>query len=254
MATQSPFVWYEFMSNDVAASKAFYSRVVGWSTEDVPMPGMTYTLLRVGEKQVGGMMALPKEAGAAGMRPGWFGYIACDDTDRAAAKVKELGGRIFMPPTDIPNVGRFAMGADPQGAAFYLFKAAQPGERAVSREAGQISWNELHTTDWPKAFEFYSQMFGWLKGDSMDMGPMGTYQIFTIRGTPSGAMFNSPAAQTARYWLYYFNVDDIDEAVRRIGDAGGKVNHGPVEVPGGGWIVQASDPQGAAFAVLGSRK
>ena len=252
--TQSPFVWYEFMSSDVAASKAFYSKVVGWSTEDMPMPGMTYTLLRIGDTQVGGMMKLPQEGIAAGMRPGWVGYVRVDDTDRAAAKAQQLGSKILMPPTDIPNVGRIAMISDPQGAALYLFKPAQAGERAVSREPGQIGWHELHTNDWPKAFEFYTAMFGWLKGDGMDMGPMGTYQLFTINGVPSGAMFNSPAAQAARYWLYYFNVGDIDDAVKRVGGGGGKIMNGPMEVPGGGWIVQAADPQGAAFALLGSRK
>jgi hypothetical protein len=253
-ATQSSFVWYELMSSDVATSKAFYSKVVGWSTEDVPMPGMTYTMLRLGETQVGGMMALPKEASAAGMRPGWLGYVGVEDTDRAAAKVTQLGGKILMPPTDIPNVGRFAMAVDPQGASLYLFKPAQAGQRAVSNEPGQVGWHELHTNDWPKAFGFYTDMFGWLKGDSMDMGPMGTYQLFTINGTPSGAMLNSPAAQRAPFWLYYFNVGDIDDAANRVSGGGGKVMQGPMEVPGGRWVVQASDPQGAAFALLGSRK
>jgi hypothetical protein len=252
--TQGSFVWYELMSSDVAASKAFYSEVVGWSTEDVPMPGMTYTILRIGEMQVGGMMALPKEASAAGMRPGWFGYVGVEDADRAAAKVAQLGGKILMPPTDIPNVGRFAMAVDPRGASLYLFKPAQAGQRAVSNEPGQVGWHELHTNDWQKAFEFYTDMFGWLKGDSMDMGPMGTYQLFTINGTPSGAMLNSPAAQPAPFWLYYFNVGDIDDAIKRLSGGGGKITNGPMEVPGGRWVVQASDPQGAAFALLGSRK
>ncbi len=252
--TQSPFVWYECMSSDVAASKAFYGKVVGWSTEDMPTPRMTYTLLRIGDTQVGGMMALPNEASAAGMKPGWLGYVGVEDTDRATAKAQQLGGKVLMPPTDLPNVGRISMIRDPQGAPLYLFKPAQAGQRAVSREPGQIGWHELHTTDWPKAFGFYTDMFGWLKGDSMDMGPMGTYQLFTINGTPSGAMFNSPAAQGARFWLYYFNVGNIDDAVMRLGESGGKVMHGPVEVPGGGWNVQAADPQGAAFALFGSRK
>src|SRR5258707_4624849 len=179
---QSFFVWYELMSSDVAAAKAFYASVVGWNTQDMPMPGMTYTLLRVGDTQIGGMMKLPKEASDAGMRPCWVGYVRVDDADGAAAKVKRLGGKIIGAPTDIPNVGRFAVVSDPQGAAFNLFKPSQPGERVVSREPGHIGWHELHTNDWPKAFEFYQAMFGWLKGDGMDMGPMGTYQLFTIGG------------------------------------------------------------------------
>jgi uncharacterized protein len=251
---QSSFVWYELMSSDVAAAKAFYANVVGWSTQDMAMPGMTYTLLQIGDTQVGGMMTLPKEASDAGMKPCWTSYVAVDDVDGAAAKLQGLGGKVYAAPSDIPNVGRFAVVADPQGASFNLFKPSQTGQRNVSNEPGQIGWHELHTNDSPTAFVFYNAMFGWLKGDAMDMGPMGTYQLFTIGGAAVGAMFNSPAAKSARFWLYYFNVGDIDAAAKRVGDGGGKIMRGPQQVPGGGWVVQAADPQGAAFALVGSRK
>jgi predicted enzyme related to lactoylglutathione lyase len=254
---QSSFVWYELMSSDVAAAKAFYTKVIGWKTQDMPMPGMTYTLLSVGDTQIGGMMTLPKDAADAGMKPCWTSYIEVDDVDGAASKVRSLGGKIYTPPADIPNVGRFAVVADPQGASFNLFKSAQPGQRNVSSEPGYVGWHELHTNDAPKAFDFYNAMFGWLKGDAMDMGPMGTYQLFTIGGAAVGAMFNSPAAHAdaaARFWLYYFNVGDIDAAAKRVSDGGGKIMHGPQQVPGGSWIVQAADPQGAAFALLGPKK
>jgi hypothetical protein len=155
---------------------------------------------------------------------------------------------------DIPNVGRFAMVTDPQGAAFNVFKPLQGGQPAASREPGRIGWHELHTTDWPKAFEFYSELFGWRKADAMDMGTMGIYQLFSIKDVPAGAMFNSPAAQAARYWLYYFIVGDIDAAGKRLTDGGGKIMQGPMQVPGGDWIIQAADPQGAAFALVGQRK
>ena len=252
--TQSSFVWYELMCTDVAAAKAFYSDVVGWNTQDMPMPGMTYTLLRVGDTQIGGMMTLPKDARDAGMKPCWVSYIDVDDVDGAAAKVQGLGGKIYAAPADISNVGRFAVVADPQGAMFNLFKPAQPAQRKLPSEPGHVGWHELHTSDSPKAFDFYSSMFGWLKGDGMDMGSMGTYQLFTIGGAAVGAMFNSPAAQAARFWLYYFNVGDIDAAAKRVSDGGGKIMFGPQQVPGGGWIVQAADPQGAAFALVGLKK
>lgn len=251
---QSSFVWCELMTTDVAAAKAFYADVVGWNIHDVPMPGMTYTLLSLGDTQIAGLMALPKEACDAGMRPAWVGYMGVGDVDAAAAKVQQLGGNILGPPVDIPGVGRFAMITDPQGAPFNLFKPASAGERVVSNEPGYVGWHELHTNDWPKAFDFYAKLFGWLKGESFDMGPMGTYQIFKIGGLAIGGMFNSPGAQAARFWLYYFNVGDIDAAAKRVADGGGKIAHGPNQVPGGSWILQAVDPQGAAFALLGSRK
>ena len=124
-SAQSSFVWYELMTNDVAAAKTFYAKVVGWNTQDVPMPGMTYTLLRMGETQVGGLMALPQAAREGGMRPCWVSYISVDDVDGAASKVQGLGGKIFGAPTDIPNIGRFAFVADPQGAVSAIFKESQ---------------------------------------------------------------------------------------------------------------------------------
>jgi uncharacterized protein len=251
---QSSFVWYELMSTDVAAAKTFYGKVVGWHTEDVPMPHLTYTLVRVGDTQVGGMMPLPKEASDAGMRPCWVGYIGVDDVDGAAAKAQGLGGKTYKAPTDIPTVGRFAVVGDPQGAMFNLFKPAQPGERVMSSEPGHIGWHELHTTDWQSAFKYYSQMFGWTKGDAMDMGPMGTYQLFKIDDMAAGAMFNSPVAHVACFWLFYFLTGNIDAAGKRVTDNGGKIMQGPMQVPGDLWIIQAADPQGAAFALLGSRK
>jgi predicted enzyme related to lactoylglutathione lyase len=254
---QSAFAWYELMSTDVAAAKKFYGNLIGWKMQDMPMPDMTYTVLQVGEAGVGGMMPLPQPAADSGLKPCWVGYIDAADVDGAAAKVERLGGKIHRGPADIPNVGRFAVVADPQGAIFNLFKPlppAQPVERVPSSAAGNVGWHELHTTDWAKAFDFYNAMFGWLKGDSMDMGPMGTYQLFTLNGTPIGGMMNSPAATDRCFWLYYFHVGDIDAAAARISESGGKIMHGPVEVPGGGWIVQATDPQGAWFAILGSKK
>ena len=222
--------------------------------QDMPIPGMTYTLLCVGETQVGGLMPLPSEAYAAGMRSCWIGYVGIDDADSATAQVGRLGGKILGEPRDIPGVGRFAMVTDPQGAAFNLFKPNQPGERAASSAPGHIGWHELHTTDWPKALGFYVDLLGWLKGDSVDRGPMGTYQLFNVGGVPAGAMFNDPTVKAAPYWMYYFNVADIDDAANRVTDSGGKIVRGVHQVPGGNWIVQATDPQGAAFALLGSKK
>jgi predicted enzyme related to lactoylglutathione lyase len=254
MSTPGSFVWYELMSTDVVSAKSFYGKVVGWSIEDVPMPGMTYSLLRAADTQVGGMMTLPSEARDAGMKPCWIGYILVDDVDSATAKVRRLGGTVHVEPTDIPSVGRFSMVADPQGTVFNCFTPMQSGQRIVSSAPGHIGWHELHAADWTTAFGFYQSMFGWLKGEAVNMGPMGTYQLFTIDGSPSGGMFNSPSAAAARFWLYYFNVEDIDAAAERVGAQGGKVMNGPHQVPGGGWVLQAVDPQGASFALLGTRK
>jgi predicted enzyme related to lactoylglutathione lyase len=252
-SSQGSFVWYELMCTDVAAAKSFYGKVVGWGAQDVPIAGMTYTLLSIGDRQVGGMMTITKEVRDAGMKPCWMGHVGVDDMDATVSKLRRLEGKVHRMPTEIPEIGSYAVVADRQGATFLLFKALKADERGSSIAPGNIGWHELHTNNYPDAFEFYSEMFGWQKGTSVDMGPMGTYQLFTIAESPAGGMFNSPAAQPQCFWLFYFVVDDIKAAAARVSDNGGKVLQGPLQVPGGGWILQATDPQGAKFALTSAR-
>jgi predicted enzyme related to lactoylglutathione lyase len=88
----------------------------------------------------------------------------------------------------------------------------------------------------------------------MDMGPMGKYQIFTTRTGQAGGMFTKPAQEPQPYWLYYFNVEAIDAAADRVKSAGGQVVNGPMEVPGGAWIINGIDPQGAMFALVAPKR
>ena len=167
------FVWYDQMSNDLAGSEKFYSKVVGWTLAPNTMNAQTYTLLKSGETMIGGLMPIPQDA--AGVRPAWMGYIAVNDVKAYADKVKAAGGSIHRPPTEIPNVGTFAVAGDPSGAGFLLFKGNDGGEAAEHdpTKPGFIGWHELHGDDPEKSFAFYSGLFGWTKGDALDMGPVG---------------------------------------------------------------------------------
>ncbi len=245
------FIWYDQMSNDLAGAEAFYSRVVGWTLAPNTMNAQRYTLLKAGEATVGGLMPIPEDAAKMGVRPAWMGYIAVDDVKAYADKVRAAGGAIHRPPTEIPNVGTFAVASDPDGAGFVLFKGNSdeaPAQDPAGR--GHVGWHELHAGDQAKAFAFYSGLFGWTKGEAMDMGPMGTYQIFTTKGRQGGGMMTETAQTPAPFWLYYINVEAIDAASARVKAAGGAIVNGPMQVPGGQWIVQGLDPQGAMFALV----
>lgn len=247
-----PFVWYELMTTDDRAAEAFYSQVIGWKTADAGMPGMRYTLLSAGDTHVGGLMALPQEARDGGARPGWMGYVAVPDVDVHAKRVEQAGGKICHPPEDIPGVGRFASVMDPHGAAFCLFQG-KDGEQAPEHARGTpgtVGWHELSAGALDPAWAFYSGLFGWTKDEAMDMGPGGLYQLFKAGGEPIGGMMSKPAEMPAPAWLYYFYVDALDAAVARATAGGGKLLNGPMEVPGGEWIAQCSDPQGAMFAMV----
>jgi uncharacterized protein len=248
------FVWYELMTTDMKAAEAFYGSVVGWGAKDAGLPNHAYTLFTIGEMPTAGMMTLPPEA-AAGARPGWIGYVAVDDVDTRAKEIAESGGAICHAPTDIPGIGRFAVVSDPQNVVFALFKPGEgsPGEPPLPWTPGRTGWHELHAADGPSAFAYYSKLFGWTKGDALDMGPMGVYQIFNHDGVMAGGIFTKPAAEPVPYWLFYFNVDEINAAVERVKAGGGQILNGPMEVPGGSMIVQGLDPQGAMFALVEPR-
>ena len=249
------FVWYELMTTDAKAAEGFYGKVVGWTAQQADQPGMPYTLLMSGASQVAGLMTLPAEACAAGARPGWMGYIGVDDADATVARLTRAGGSVHRPAADIPGIGRFAVVADPQGAVFCLFQPAGPGEPSPPGQnvPGTIGWHELMAGDGDKAFAFYADLFGWARDEAIDLGPMGKYQLFAANGQVIGGMMTKPAEVPAPFWGYYFNVEGITAAVERLKAAGGSVINGPMEVPGGSWVVQAIDPQGAMFALVGPK-
>jgi len=249
-SSRGMFVWHELMTGNVDAARAFYCGVVGWRAEEAGMPDCRYLRLMAGEVGMGGLMPLP-----AGATAGWIGYIAVDDVDAAARDLTTAGGTIHRAPDDIPGIGRFAVVADPQGAAFVLFRGTgQSPERPAQGTPGHVGWNELHAADWETVFPFYGGLFGWQKAEAMDMGAMGTYQLVVAQAEPVGAMMTGGGAGRGPSWLFYFNVEAIEAAARRVSDGGGQVMHGPHEVPGGSWIVQCADPQGVPFALVAPRR
>jgi uncharacterized protein len=242
------FVWYELMTTNMTAAETFYRGVVGWNAKEAGMNGMSYTLFSMGEASVAGLMTLPD----AGRKPAWIGYVAVDDVDASAAQVEREGGKIHRAPDDIPGVGRFAVIADPQGTVLALFSSSgrENPPAAPRGTPGHGGWHELHAVDWQAAFGFYEKLFGWTKAEHFDMGPMGIYQIFANGGEQIGGMRTKPETVPAPFWLYYFNVENINDAAARVRAGGGQVLREPQEVPGGFWIIHCLDPQGALFALV----
>ncbi len=236
------FVWHELLTTDTAAAAAFYAKVLPWRTQPSSMPG--YTIFMAGGAQVGGLMTLPDDGGGAPAH--WLPYIGTPNVDATVTQAHGLGARICKEATDIPNVGRFAVLADPQGATFAVFTPSSPTPPPPPPQ-GAFSWHELQTTDIAAAVQFYGQLFGWTKGIAHDMGPMGIYQLF--EGSAVGGMCNTQGPSTPPSWLSYVHVADAARAVAAAKSAGGRLLHGPIEVPGGSWIALFLDPQGGAFAV-----
>jgi len=240
------FVWHELLTTDTAAAAAFYSKVLPWRTAPSSMPG--YTIWMAGQTQVAGLMALPAEGGAT--PPHWLTYVGTPNVDATAIHAQGLGARVVKPAADIPNVGRFAVLADPQGATFALFTPGGGPPPGPQPAQGGFSWHELATTDVAGALRFYGELFGWRKGPGHDMGgTTGVYQIFEQGDKQIGGMHAVQGPSTPSSWLSYVHVADSNRAVAAAKAGGGRLLHGPMEVPGGSWIALLMDPQGGAFAV-----
>lgn len=248
------FIWYELLTSDADAAQRFYQDVVGWtfaSFGGTAVDGpQDYRILSAPDGDgVAGLMKLPD---GAPMGPGWYGYIGVDDVDATIAAITADGAAIQMPATDLEGVGRIAMVTDPQGAPIYVMRGSSPeASNAFKPDGiGHGVWNELVTSDPAAAMSFYTTHFGWKKDGEMPMGDMGAYEFLSHDGGMIGAMMRGHERPA---WGYFFRVGAIDPVVDRIRAAGGTMLHGPHQVPGGDWVVQARDPQGAMFGVVGSR-
>jgi predicted enzyme related to lactoylglutathione lyase len=245
------FVWYELLSTDTAAAATFYRDVVGWTERDTSTAAFAYTVLAAGGAPVCGLMDLPVEGRRMGARPRWVGYVAVDDADAAAERVRSSGGAVYVPPTD-SNIGRISIVADPQAATLAVVEGlrltdAQP--RGLD-EIGCVGWHELFAADSGKALAFYAELFGW-QNAAGEAGMVDGYRLFSSGDLALGGMFNKLPRVPVPFWLYYFNVADLDQAVAAVKAGGGQVVHGPEALPSSLSIARCVDPQGAMFALRG---
>jgi len=252
--TPGDIVWYELLTSDPKGAIAFYTHVVGWTTQ--AWQGADYTMWVGSHGPLGGVMQLPDAARTMGAPPYWQANIQVANVDETVSKVKQLGGQVHVT-EDVPEVGRIAVIADPQGAAIAVFQPKGPMEAHDRARPGEFSWHELYTSDHEAAFAFYHQIAGWERLDEFDMGPMGKYLLWGKGGKQLGGMMTKPkdmktpdGREVPTSWMYYVTTGDLDAALGRAQAAGAKVLNGPMPVPGGQRIVQLMDPQGAAFALV----
>ena len=244
------FVWYELTTPDFEAAKKFYQPLTGWGTQAFDND---YAMWTTSGQPIGGMFRLGPEQRSQGIPPNWMPYVEVNNVDESAKQATSMGGKTMHGPADVPGHGRFAVLADPQGAVFGIYKANE-GSRAWDGKPvlGRFSWHELMTTDYKTAFDFYRRLFNWDALEDHDMGPeLGHYFEYGKKPTPFGGMYNRPAAMAnvPPFWLPYIFVKDVKKSTEMAKKAGAEVVTGPIQVPGGSWIVVLKDPAGAAIAL-----
>jgi uncharacterized protein len=258
MTHSSRFVWHDLMTTDVGAAKRFYGELLGWKF-DKGKGGGPYEHITAGDKMIGGMMKLEQP----GIPPHWIGYVDVESVDQSLAKIQAKGGKVHMPKTTLPDVGDFAIVADPQGAVFAPFRDA--GKHPPAPETNDkpalytFCWDELLTKDTGAAAAFYRDILGW-GSEKMEMpGLPGGYTLLKRAGVKDamgadknagGIMQSPPNAPHPPFWLVYVAVSNADATAEKVQRLGGKVMAPPMEIPNVGRFFPAMDPQNAAIAFL----
>ena len=236
------WVWHEHHSREAKKAQTFYKELLGWAVEPwKPGGDVDYTIIKSGEQMHGGFMA------AQGNEPShWIGHVLVDDVDETARHAEAAGGKVLAGPMEMPEVGRFAAIADPQGAVFSIFASA--GEGPPSE--GVFVWDELHTSDPGAAKSFYGEVLGWSASDS-DMGGM-TYTIFKRKGDRDvgGCMAIQEGMQAPPHWLVYIATQDIDKTTARAKELGATIFVEPSEIPNMGRFSVVQDTAGATFGLF----
>jgi uncharacterized protein len=235
------FVWHDHISGDPEAGRRFYAELFGWDFEIWKAGEWDYPMIKVSDKTHGGFG--PAQGGAPSF---WLGHVLVDDVDAGASRVEAAGGSIVAPAMDIPEVGRIVVVADPQGAVFSLFASA--GEPYLSE--GVFVWDELATTDVEDAKRFYGEVVGWEARD-MDMGPNGTYTIFSSGGTDRAGCMARPAGAEGMppSWTTYLGTDDVDATAEKAKSLGASFMLEPVDVETVGRLAIFADPTGAVVGL-----
>lgn len=256
------FIWYELMTTDSDAAATFYGSVIGWdigSHSDADSGGRDYRMIgRSDGGYAGGMLRLTSGMLKSGARPTWLCYLHVADVDAAVGGIVRDGGKLLMPRTDL-SIGKIAMVADPLGTPFYIMAPIPPPDHPNAKSdvfdpgaSQRVRWNELATPDLARAKAFYGKHFGFAFNETMPMGATGEYCFIAHGDVPMiGALMQQSGDGPSVGWLFYFGVDSVAAAEEAIEAGGGAIVRGPHQVPGGQWIIVATDPQGARFGVVG---
>jgi predicted enzyme related to lactoylglutathione lyase len=240
------FVWFDLMTTDAGKSQAFYEALFGWQIQEVPMQGFTYRMIVCGPGAIGGIVeekAIPVSH--------WMPYVGTPDVDASAETVTATGGSVCVPPTDIPQTGRFAVVSDPTGAYFSLFQALPGSEGADPDQMvpGRVCWTEVYTTDIDAAQDFYSGLLGW-EPQKRDMGEAGMYHTQMLGDKMAAGMMKVPMPGMPSCWAVYFFAPDLDAAGARAKELGATALHEGVPIPEVGRFSMFQDPAGAMFSLF----
>jgi len=240
-------VWYDLMSTDPAATDAFYAGVFGWQIDTESVMPTGYRPWNQQGQPFGGVLPWDAALGSGS----WMPYVQISELDRLVDLTEDLGGTVHVEPTEISEIGRYAVVSDPTGAPLCLFELP-PDRRALAtmynRGEGFPIWNELITTGLDAATRFYRALIGW-KLVPISPGPP-PYTVAKTGSVAAAGLYQPANPPAHSMWIVSFQTSDIDGAIARVQQFGGKVIHPVNDAPGIGRTAWVADPTGAVFGLM----
>lgn len=240
---QGAFSWADCSSTDAEKAKSFYSALMGWQTDDLPIGnGMVYTMF----KHDGHTVAAISQ-GQPGMPSAWNNYITVEDVDAMPEKIRALGGTVVMEPMDVLEEGRMLVLQDPTGAYVSLWQPKNHIGAGLVNTVGAMCWNELATRDVEKAKAFFGDLLGW----TYQPGPTDGYTMIMNGDRVNGGILQMTDEWEGMmpHWMVYFTTSDVDAAAAKVAELGGQVHVPPTDIPAGRFMV-ISDPAGAVCTIM----
>jgi hypothetical protein len=247
--------WLDLMTSDLEGAKSFYTTLLGWNINEMPMPDGSdgvYTMAALSDGPIGGLAQIDEKQKAMGVPPHWMIYTAVDNVDEITAKAKAAGGGAMVEPFDIPNTGRMAILHGPARETFAIWErsSAHTGAAKIYGQPGTFCWGELGTHNVDQSAGFYTKVIGWT-AKTQQMGE-GQYTVFEAGGQQAAGMYQMPPemAKVPPNWLAYFAVVDLEKSTAKALELGATQVCPATEAEGVGRFSILQDPQGANFAII----
>jgi uncharacterized protein len=245
MTAAGKFVWFEYVTKDIAKAQGFFGELFNWGVKKVPMPDGEYAMISVGDRTIGGY--LPTPAGAP-PEANWLTHLQVSDARATSKQIESLGGKTLKPAFQVGDFGTMAIAADPNGGMFALWQPAKAEAQAAPTD-NTFCWNELASSNPEKSVAFYTAISG-LTSEGKDMGPMGTYHVLSGDGQPRAGIMKQMMPEQPHAWLPYVQVANPDAITEKAKKLGATIVVPPTDIPGVGRFAVLVDPQGCAVGIL----
>jgi predicted enzyme related to lactoylglutathione lyase len=243
--------WVSLMVHGLDATQDFYGGLFGWDFSPGPRQLGPYVRALIDGKEVAGIGRLPAERQ---LPIAWTPYMATDDADVTVETIRSCGGTVGVGPLDAEDAGRLAVVTDPAGAVFGVWQPTALSGTAVHGTHGTPVWNELLTAETSSVGKFYQAVFGY----ELEAIVSADYDYVTLhlQGRPVASLHgvgNALPRDRGSHWMTYFEVEDTDDAARKVAELGGHVLYPPREASSGR-LATVADPEGAVFTIVRSNR